>query len=84
MRAVEGDPNFDHSGIHGGGHFGVGGTLGDIGDLYNSPSDPLFCMHHANLDRVWWSWQKKNLTAVLQIFLGLSTSSTTIMLLVGT
>ncbi|KAF9457315.1 hypothetical protein BDZ94DRAFT_1314333 [Collybia nuda] len=65
MRAVEGETNFEHSGIHGGGHYGVGGTLGEIGDLYNSPSDPLFYMHHANLDRVWWSWQKKNLAARL-------------------
>lgn len=23
--------------------------------------DPLFWLHHANLDRVWWSWQAKDL-----------------------
>lgn len=23
--------------------------------------DPIFYLHHANLDRVWWSWQKNNL-----------------------
>jgi len=23
-------------------------------------------MHHANLDRVWWSWQSKNLTSRLK------------------
>lgn len=28
-----------------------------MGDLYASPSDPIFFLHHANLDRVWWSWQ---------------------------
>ncbi len=32
-----------------------------MGDLYVSPADPLFYLHHANLDRVWWSWQKLNL-----------------------
>ncbi|KAF8879662.1 hypothetical protein CPB84DRAFT_1817396 [Gymnopilus junonius] len=39
-RVVEGDPSFDASGLHGGGHYSVGGTLGEMGDLYNSPSDP--------------------------------------------
>jgi tyrosinase len=36
-----------------------------MGDLYQSPADPLFYLHHANLDRVWWSWQKLNLNARL-------------------
>jgi tyrosinase len=39
--------------------FGVGGTYGQMGDPFASPSDPIFWMHHANLDRVWWSWQQK-------------------------
>ena len=64
-RTVEGSPSFDASGVHGGGHFGVGGTLGQMGDLYVSPADPLFWLHHANLDRLWWSWQKSNLGARL-------------------
>ncbi|KAK1833753.1 hypothetical protein QBC39DRAFT_380303 [Podospora conica] len=56
-RIVEGGPSFEMSGVHGGGHYSVGGQMGD---LYASPSDPLFYLHHANLDRVWWSWQKKD------------------------
>lgn len=32
-----------------------------MGDPFISPSDPIFWMHHTNLDRVWWSWQKKDL-----------------------
>ncbi|KAL1638483.1 hypothetical protein SLS56_000292 [Neofusicoccum ribis] len=60
-RVVEGGPSFDASGVHGGGHYGVGGTYGQMGDLYASPSDPIFYMHHANLDRVWWSWQALDL-----------------------
>lgn len=31
-----------------------------MGDLYTSPADPIFHLHHANLDRLWWSWQKLN------------------------
>ncbi|KAF3929394.1 Tyrosinase [Dactylella cylindrospora] len=57
-KIVEGGPSFEASGVHGGGHYGIGGTLGTMGDLYVSPGDPAFWLHHANLDRVWWSWQK--------------------------
>ncbi|KAK4129026.1 Di-copper centre-containing protein [Parathielavia appendiculata] len=60
-RLVEGGPSFEASGAHGGAHYGVGGTYGQMGDLYTSPADPIFYLHHANLDRVWWSWQKLNL-----------------------
>jgi tyrosinase len=37
-----------------------------MGDLYASPADPIFFMHHANLDRVWWSWQVRNLSKRLK------------------
>ena len=26
-------------------------------DTYSSPSDPVFFMHHANVDRIWHDWQ---------------------------
>ncbi|KAI5795794.1 hypothetical protein EDC01DRAFT_64775 [Geopyxis carbonaria] len=55
-RALEAEPSFDVKNVHGGGHFGVGGVLGGIGDAYNSPSDPLFYLHHGNLDRLLWKW----------------------------
>jgi tyrosinase len=41
------------NGVHGGVHIWVGGTMGDASV---SPADPVFWMHHANLDRVWWEW----------------------------
>ena len=22
----------------------------------NSPMDPIFLMHHGNIDRIWWRW----------------------------
>jgi tyrosinase len=33
------------------------------GDLYNSPSDPAFFMHHSMIDLVWWVWQTLDLEA---------------------
>ena len=41
-------------GMHAAGHFSVGG---DEADLFSSPTDPIFWLHHAMVDRVWWMWQ---------------------------
>lgn len=52
------------TGIHGGGHSGVNGEMSNV---WSSINDPLFYMHHANLDRIWWLWQTlsdANLNAV--------------------
>jgi tyrosinase len=49
----------DDLGVHGGGHYGIGGDAN--GDLYNSPSDPAFFAHHAMIDRTWWMWQALDL-----------------------
>src|SRR5690606_33299428 len=43
---------------HTGGHFGVGG---EMANAVSSPGDPLFYLHHAYIDRIWWQWQQKNL-----------------------
>lgn len=40
------------NGIHGSVHIWVGGTM----SAYQSPADPVFWLHHANLDRLWWVW----------------------------
>ncbi|KAJ7815274.1 hypothetical protein B0H14DRAFT_2848064 [Mycena olivaceomarginata] len=42
---------------HDGGHFAVGG---EMRDRYSSPGDPVFYLHHANLDRIWWLWQQQD------------------------
>ncbi len=41
-------------GLHGGGHYGVGGAMFDF---FASPGDPVFFLHHGNLDRLWDKWQ---------------------------
>ncbi|RPA76940.1 Di-copper centre-containing protein [Ascobolus immersus RN42] len=58
---LEGLPGWSMKNFHGGGHFGVGGLLGSMGDSNNSPNDPVFYLHHANIDRIWTQWQEKNL-----------------------
>ncbi|KAG9499529.1 hypothetical protein J7337_007985 [Fusarium musae] len=41
-------------GLHGAGHFAIGG---DSSDLYSSSNEPIFFLHHAMVDRVYWIWQ---------------------------
>jgi tyrosinase len=31
----------------------------------SSPGDPLFYLHHTWLDKIWWDWQKQNLSVRL-------------------
>jgi tyrosinase len=40
-------------------HNAVGGTMATSG----SPADPLFWLHHANVDRIWADWQKTHTAA---------------------
>jgi len=42
--------------VHAGVHNAVGGDMATAA----SPSDPLFWLHHANIDRLWVRWQKKH------------------------
>jgi tyrosinase len=42
-------------GIHNSVHVWVGGSMGSIP---TAPADPIFWMHHANIDRLWWQWQQ--------------------------
>lgn len=43
---------------HNAGHRFIGGHMGGA----NSPNDPVFWMHHANVDRVWANWQDYQLS----------------------
>ncbi|RYN40482.1 hypothetical protein AA0114_g11065 [Alternaria tenuissima] len=59
---VEGEADFAKSNIHGSGHFGVGGQLGQAGNAENSPGEPLFYLHHGNIEHIFWTWQQKDLS----------------------
>lgn len=43
--------------MHGLGHIYVGGEMAAGA---GSPNDPIFFMHHANIDRLWAMWQDNN------------------------
>ncbi|KAK6193398.1 hypothetical protein LQW54_012493 [Pestalotiopsis sp. IQ-011] len=50
------------NGPHGNGHGAVGGLMGDVA---NSPGDPVFFLHHHFIDLQWWKWQVRDLDARL-------------------
>ncbi|KAH6638846.1 hypothetical protein C7974DRAFT_122363 [Boeremia exigua] len=53
---MQGVPGSGSIGVHGGGHFSLGGDPGR--DLFVSPGDPMFFLHHSAIDRTWWIWQQ--------------------------
>jgi tyrosinase len=46
-------------GVHTAGHFWAGGSDSG-GDIFSSPADPWFWLHHAQIDRTWWIWQNQD------------------------
>lgn len=50
--------------MHASGHFVANG---DASDLYSSPTDPTFFLHHAMVDRVYWIWQALHLWEAFEI-----------------
>jgi tyrosinase len=51
-------------GIHAAGHFTAGG---DATDLFSSPTDPSFFLHHSMVDRLYWIWQALHLPKAFDI-----------------
>ncbi len=41
---------------HGLVHVSLGGPGGDMTQMH-SANDPIFWLHHSNVDRIWWEWQ---------------------------
>jgi tyrosinase len=61
--------NFSHSGNgpgqveivpHGSMHVAVGGQTGWMGGFNTAALDPIFWLHHANIDRLWEVWLNRN------------------------
>jgi tyrosinase len=48
------------SGLHNSVHLWVGGGVGHMGSVPTAINDPVFWMHHANVDRIWCQWQGQN------------------------
>ncbi|KAH6657404.1 hypothetical protein BKA67DRAFT_655677 [Truncatella angustata] len=51
-------------GPHGYGHNGIGGTMADV---WASPSDPIFWMHHSFIDHSWRIWQNADASRIESI-----------------
>ncbi len=66
------DTNFEAiSGVHAGGHF----TIGSLNvDAYASAGDPVFYLHHAQVDRIWTLWQSLDLEKRTNAVYGTSTA----------
>lgn len=58
-------------GLHGNGHFVVGTVQADV---YASPGDPAFWLHHAQVDRMWSIWQGQNFEKRMKQVWGTQTS----------
>ncbi|KAK4506143.1 hypothetical protein PRZ48_004108 [Zasmidium cellare] len=57
-------------GVHGGGHWQIGGSMMDF---HSSPADPLFYLHHAMVDNVWTIWQNLDIYRRQNIIRGTDT-----------
>ncbi len=53
--SVESSP---HNGMHG----SIAGRDGFMGGGVTAPLDPIFWIHHCNIDRLWRAWQRKKST----------------------
>lgn len=56
--SLEGWASPFRSQMHNRGHVWVGGSMLEM----SSPNDPVFFLHHCNVDRIWASWQKIHTT----------------------
>lgn len=57
-------------GLHGGGHYAIGGTAFEF---FGSPQDPAFYLHHSMLDKVWDDWQAADPVNRRYVYNGTST-----------
>jgi Common central domain of tyrosinase len=57
LESGNGLPTFPSQQMHNGLHGWLGGAFGQMSDPSYSPFDPLFYLHHCNIDRLWAMWQ---------------------------
>ncbi|KAJ7100707.1 tyrosinase [Mycena belliarum] len=69
---LEGAPVTTGMRLHDGGHNAIGG---EMGDRFSSPGDPIFYLHHAFLDKLWWQWAGLKFPSRLDEVSGRSTPS---------
>ena len=60
----------DSPGVHGGGHYAIGGT---VYAFFSSPQDPAFFLHHSMLDNIWEKWQAADPKSRRYVYAGTST-----------
>jgi tyrosinase len=49
-----------HADLEGGPHGMIHASLGGEMNPTTSPNEPLFFLHHAQIDRLWWMWQQED------------------------
>ncbi|KAH7131230.1 hypothetical protein EDB81DRAFT_950569 [Dactylonectria macrodidyma] len=49
-----------HTALEGGPHGVIHAAMGGEMNPSTSPNDPVFFLHHAQIDRLWWQWQQAN------------------------
>ena len=64
--------NCIENGPHANGHGAVGGLMGSVA---YSPGDPIFFLHHAFVDLLWWRWQLQDLDTRLTAVGGINAPS---------
>ena len=68
---MQGVPGSGNIGVHGGGHYSMGGDPGR--DFFVSPGDVAFWHHHGMIDKVYWIWQALDLKSRLTALSGTGT-----------
>ncbi|KAG4254495.1 hypothetical protein FPRO04_09676 [Fusarium proliferatum] len=68
VEEVQASGNWSHYAhtLEGGPHGSIHACLGGEMNPTTSPNEPLFFLHHAQIDRLWWLWQKENSTRLTE------------------
>ncbi|KAL8831722.1 MAG: hypothetical protein Q9191_000693 [Dirinaria sp. TL-2023a] len=64
-------------GLENGAHIAVPRSIRGDSALFTAPSDPVFFLHHTQLDRLWWTWQRSDPQARMMQYRGLAAKNST-------